>query len=408
MIASAAGAGVPATLSADESASVHWSTIVIGGGPAGAAVAIHLARGGRRVLLLDRENMPRPKVCGCCLSSRALAELRGLGCATDDRGRLLGATPLERLRLVAVNRAVTLPLPEGGTLSRESLDSALVRTAIATGAAWLPWSHVTSVAEHPGGRPIVSVVCRAQAGEVFSLEADSAVIATGLADHVRVPGSAPRAIEPDSRIGVGTTLAPSAIDLPTGELMMVVGRGGYCGIVRLEDDRIDVAAAIDRKRIAATESIGASVAEVLREAAGPAAWATAIGRALADASLRATPPLTRSAEAVADGSGRILRVGDAAGYVEPFTGEGMGWALTGGRLAAEAVLTASSPAAAYRRSFDTFARRHHRRCRRIATALRHPRLVGAAMRVAAATPRLAAALVPLLVGTTTVPGDSSP
>lgn len=408
MIASAAVTGVPATLSPAEAASVRWSTIVIGGGPAGAAVAIHLARGGRRVLVVDRESMPRPKVCGCCLSSRALAELRGLGCPSDDNGRLLGATPLDRVRLVAAARAVTLPLPAGGTLSRESLDSSLVRTAIAAGAGWLPWSHVTGVAEHPGGRPWVTVACRARAGEVFSLEADAAVIATGLADHVRVPGSAQRMIEPGSRIGVGTTLAPNAIDLPTGELVMVVGRGGYCGIVRLEDGRIDVAAAVDRRQIGATETIGAAVAEVLREATGAAAWVTSLAQALANAPIQATPQLTRSAETVAGVSGRIFRVGDAAGYVEPFTGEGMGWALTGGRLAADALLTASSPAAAYGRSFAAFARRHHRRCRHLATAIRHPRLVGAAIRVASATPGLAAALVPMLVGTTPIPEDPAP
>ncbi len=408
MIASAAGTGVPATLSPDEAARVPWSTIVIGSGPAGTAVAIRLARAGRRILLVDRESMPRPKVCGCCLSSRALVELRGLGCATDDRGRLLGAMPLDRVRLVAAARTVTLPLPVGGTLSRESLDAALVRTAIAAGAAWLPWSHVTGVAEPCGPPPCVTVTCRAAAGAVFSLRADCAVIATGLADHVRVPGSAPRTIEPGSRIGVGTTLAASSIDLPTGELVMAIGRGGYCGIVRLEDGRIDVAAAVDRRQLAASETIGAAVAEVLREAAGPAPWVSAVRAALADAAMQATPPLTRSAGTMAGFYGRVLRVGDAAGYVEPFTGEGMGWALTGGRLAAEALLTASSPATAYGRSFTAFARRHHRRCRRLATALRHPRLVGAAIRVAAVTPTVAAALVPMLVGMTTLSGEPSP
>ena len=402
MIATAAVTDVAATLLPEQATDSVWNTIVVGGGPAGAAVAIRLARGGRRVLLVDRQSMPRPKVCGCCLSSTAMAELRELGCDSDALGRLLGTVPLERVRLVAATRGVTLPMPPGRTLSRESLDSQLVQMAGDAGAAWLPQVDVTGVAENPGPEPMVTVTCRPQtgrhAGGVFLLRAESAVIATGLADHVRVPGDDSRSIEPGSRIGVGTTLAPGMIDLPAGELLMAVGRSGYCGIVTLEDARIDVAAAIDRQRIAAAGSIGRAVAEIVQEAAGPAAWVAHACDALASAAYQATPPLTRSAATVAGITGRILRVGDAAGYVEPFTGEGMGWALAGGRLAADALLGSPAPAAAYSRSFAAFARRHHRRCRRIAAVLRHPLLVGSAIRVAAAAPWIAAPLVPMLVG----------
>lgn len=409
MIATATPGEVPATLLPEEAAERLWNAIVVGGGPAGAAVAIRLARGGRHVLLVDRQSMPRPKVCGCCLSATAMAELRGLGCLADEQGRLLGAASLERVRVVAAARSVTLPMPPGGTLSRESLDSQLVQMAGDAGAAWLPRVDVMGVAEDSGTAPTVTVACRPQAdrhaGQVFLLRAEAAVIATGLADHVRVPGSASRTIAPGSRIGVGTTLAAGAIDLPAGELMMAVGRGGYCGIVPLEDRRLDVAAAIDRERIAAAGNIGAAVGEILREAAGQAAWVAPACEALASATYLATPPLTRSAAAVAGETGRILRVGDAAGYVEPFTGEGMGWALAGGRLAATALLESPTPAAAYSRSFAAFARRHHHRCHRIAVALRHPVLVGSAIRIATAAPRIAAALVPMLVGSRTGRGD---
>ena len=411
MIATASIAEVAATLLPEEAADSVWNTIVVGGGPAGAAVAIRLARGGRRVLLIDRQSMPRPKVCGCCLSSTAMAELHKLGCHSDAQGRLLGTVPLERVRLVAATRGVTLPMPPGGTLSRELLDSQLVQMASDAGAAWLPQVDVTGVAENPGPEPMVTITCRPQtgshAGRVFLLRAEAAVIATGLADHVRVPGDDSRSIEPGSRIGVGTTLAPGMIDLPAGELLMAVGRSGYCGIVTLEDARIDVAAAIDRQRIAAAGSIGRAVAEIVQEAAGPAAWVAHACDALASAAYQATPPLTRSAASVAGVTGRILRVGDAAGYVEPFTGEGMGWALAGGRLAADALLGSPAPAAAYSRSFAAFARRHHRRCRRIAAVLRHPLLVGSAIRVAAAAPWVAAPLVPMLVGSRGVAGAAA-
>jgi flavin-dependent dehydrogenase len=302
-------------------------------------------------------------------------------------------------------------MPPGGTLSREALDTQLVQAAIDAGAAWLPWTDVTAITEGSPSQRLVNVTCRPQAGEQagagLSLRAEAALIATGLADHVRVPGGGPRVIQPHSRIGVGTTLPAGAIDAPAGELMMAVGRGGYCGIVQLDDGRIDVAVAIDRQAITAAGGVAAAVAEMLREAAGRADWATPACRALARAPFQATPPLTRSAGSVAGGSGRILRVGDAAGYVEPFTGEGMGWALAGGRLAADALLTSPSPAAAYSQTYAAFARQHHGRCRRIAAVLRHPLLVGSAIRVAAAAPWIAAPLVPVLVGSAGSPGVSA-
>jgi flavin-dependent dehydrogenase len=55
-----------------------WACIVVGAGPAGAATSLRLARGGLRVLLVDRDGMPRGKVCGCCLSPVALGELARL------------------------------------------------------------------------------------------------------------------------------------------------------------------------------------------------------------------------------------------------------------------------------------------------------------------------------------------
>lgn len=402
MIANMTAARIPATLRPEQAAAVVWHVIVVGAGPAGAAAAIRLARGGRRVLLVDRSCMPRPKVCGCCLSSTALAELNRLGFASDPDGRILGAATLERVRVVAARRAVSFPMPPGGTLSRESLDTQLVQAAIDAGADWLPRVDVTAVADEPSPQPAVSITCRPQSGHetvaAFSLSADAAIIATGLADHVRVPGGSPRIIQPGSRIGVGTTLPAEAIDLPGGELVMAIARGGYCGIVRLEDKRIDVAAAIDRRLVATAGGSGPALATILREAAGDAAWVSPACDAFATASFQATPPLTRSAASVAGMAGRILRVGDAAGYVEPFTGEGMGWALVGGRLAAEALLASPSPAAAYREAHAAFARQHHRRCRRIAAVLRHPWLVASAIRVAAAAPWMAEPLVPMLVG----------
>ena len=112
-----------ATLTPESAAGIDWHCIVIGAGPAGAAVAIRLARRGQRVLLVDRSAMPRPKVCGCCLSPLAIAELTSL-CPLDGFPTPL---PLANVCLVSAGRSVRMPMPGGGVLSREGLDTALVR-----------------------------------------------------------------------------------------------------------------------------------------------------------------------------------------------------------------------------------------------------------------------------------------
>src|SRR5690606_28113820 len=103
-------------------------------------------------------------------------------------------------------------------------------------------------------------------------------------------------------------------------------------------------------------------------------------------------PLTRSAARAAEV--RLFRVGDALSYVEPFTGEGIGWALAGAHelvpLAARAVERWDNAYAhAWTRDRRRATPRAHRLCRLTARALRHDRLVGAAVRAVARMPSLA-------------------
>ena len=83
-------------------------------------------------------------------------------------------------------------------------------------------------------------------------------------------------------------------------------------------------------------------------------------------------------------------VGDAAGYVEPFTGEGIGWALASAvalaPIAAAAVDGRSDAARAWRTAYDALIRRRQVGCRLVAAALRRPRLVAAAVRLLARFP----------------------
>jgi len=476
---------VPATLTREAAAAVDWHAIVIGAGPAGAAVAIRLARAGRRVVLVDRGAMPRPKVCGSCLSPRAVAELDAL--VPGGTGGWLAAAvalPVTAVRLVAGGRDARIAMAGGIVRSRESLDTALVREAIAAGAHWLPQTPVASIRRdsprhdsprhdsprhdsprHDGHRDAAAdrrgAVDDGTAGGVIvglgvsahtatppaatppasagqrcvTLRAQVAVIAAGLADAIRIesdddiagghvddggrshgdrpPDRPPahrtgrgRRVEARSRIGVGAALvgpvfAASGDELlapAAGELVMAVAAAGYCGLVTLEDGSVDLAAAVDRDLVARSGGPAGAVEAILAEAAGGHA-AAGLMTAVEAATLRATPPLTHTAPLVC-GDGKIFRVGDAAGYVEPFTGEGIGWALAGARLLAAALGGREPPAAAYAAAHAGLFSTARRRVWRVARGVRHPRLVAGAVRLAGMAPWMAAQAVPLITGAT--------
>jgi flavin-dependent dehydrogenase len=409
---------VPATLTPAAAAGIEWHSIVIGAGPAGAAVTIRLARQGLRVLLIERSSMPRAKVCGCCLSTLAFAELASL----CQPGTLPTPLPLSTVCLLSAGRAARMPMPGGGVLSRESLDAAIVRQAIDAGADWLPNMLAESIHEEPldGEAEGVAVAARTATPApktLVHLHGRVAVIAAGLTDTVQIPSFGRRTahdrrgrcVAQSSRIGVGATFtaassgsgAPS-LDLPAGELVMAVGRHGYCGLVRLEDGRIDLAAAVDRQLLADQGGPAAAIARLLELSAGDGWVSDGLERlltALPGATFRATPPLTHHSPRIAGAARRIFRVGDAAGYVEPFTGEGIGWALAGGRILAESLLADLATAAAtyplaHRRFFAT----RHARCRWVAYGVRQPTVVSGAVELARLVPWAAGRAVPLLVG----------
>ena len=99
--------------------------LVVGAGPAGAAVALRCAASGHAVELVDRDRFPRAKVCGCCLADRGVAALRdlGLGNLVDE------GTPLHSVEICTTGRRVELPFRGSVVLSRERLDHALVEAA---------------------------------------------------------------------------------------------------------------------------------------------------------------------------------------------------------------------------------------------------------------------------------------
>lgn len=345
--------------------SCDYDVVIIGAGPAGslAALRLRLLPGGaqRRVLLVDREHFPRGKVCGCCLNGAAAGVLDavGLGGLPQD----LGGVPLHRWQARIAGKQISAPLPTGWALSRVALDAALLARARESGAQ-VATGVIARVGETQDEG--VWVVLKDERGETKAVRAASVVVASGLAggglDHIL-----PWRQRPAGPIGLGTTIHSPTPDYPPGTIYMACDATGYAGLVRIEDGRLDIAAAVyDPAGETRRESPAARVAAILRSAGmSPIAE-------LESARWQGTPRLHRQR---LPGNGRVVAVGDAAGYVEPFTGEGMAWAMQSGLIAADVIHRcvperAAQLGAEYSRAYGRFAARRRLSCRVVSAALR--------------------------------------
>lgn len=375
-----------ATVQFHEASSQTWDLVVIGAGPAGSMAAREAARAGARVLLVDRASFPRPKVCGCCVNGAAIALLNevGLGDLTTQQN----ARPLHGVRLASPGKAANIPLTQGVALSRERFDVALIQAAIQAGAAFLDATQALIGQATADGR----LVILKSATSEQATAAMAIVVAGGLGCRVFAESAADkRSAALGSRVGAGTTLAHAPADYKSGIITMACNPHGYVGLVRLEDDRLDVAAALDADAIKRYGGVAALATKILEDAG------LCIPESLANASWQGTGRLTQQRQQVA--LGRSFFIGDAAGYVEPFTGEGMAWALASGRAVVPILLDLLRDGNEIRAE-QTWINSHRRLivsrarlCRYVSRFLRYPRLVGMAIRILVHAPYLARPVV---------------
>src|SRR5262249_32848771 len=133
--------------------------------------------------------------------------------------------------------------------------------------------------------------------------------------------------------GAGSTTEEAPGFFAPGTIYMACGEGGYVGLTRLEDGRLDVAAALSPAHVRRASGLAGASAHILDATDWPSL--AELGRL----SWRGTPALSRQARCPA--GRRYFVVGDAAGYIEPFTGEGMAWALASAVALAPLVVRAA-------------------------------------------------------------------
>jgi flavin-dependent dehydrogenase len=360
--------------------------LVAGAGPAGSLAACLASRAGASVLVVERAAFPRWKVCGACLNGAARGVLRGAGL----HGIAEMGHPLDALAVEGWGRRATLPVNGSVALTRAAMDTALLAAAREAGAAFVSGTvEGLGVLEGSGAgdeRRVVSV--RTETG-VRRIAARVVVDAAGLNGlRADTPADAPRVAD-DARIGVGAVYPAVTPGWEAGTIHMVAGDHGYVGLVRTEDGALNVAGALDPDFVRQSGGPGPAVAAHLRAAGRPG---------LPGAPLhgwKGTPMLTRRPAELA--GPRWLRVGDAAGYVEPFTGEGMAWALGAAAAAAPLVVAgvrAWSPGleSRWRAVHREQVGARQRLCRGVAWLSRRPGLARSGLALLRAAPWIAAPL----------------
>jgi len=290
---------------------ITYDCIVVGGGPAGAAAAYFLSAAGRRVLLLEKERLPRYKTCGGGLSPRFLQEQFPFSFEP------VLFTQARSLGYYYKNRAVVIPVAEGAVsmVMRDALDAHLLahcQAEVISGTA------ARAVRELPD-----RVIVETTDGRCFSapylVGADGANSLTARALRLRPRRTLAAALEVEARV------PPAVMARFSGQMAFLFGeiRWGYLWIFA-KDDHLSVG-------IAALRPKPGELQQTLRRVMA------GYGIDLEPAALRGHPiPIYTRRERLA--TARALLVGDAAGLADPLSGEGIRLAVHSGRLAAQAIL----------------------------------------------------------------------
>ncbi len=309
----------------------QYDLIVAGGGPAGSACAITASRLGAKVLLLEKDRFPRQKVCGEFVSPESLGLLQGLleegrlregllnGRVTN--GTLKGARQNEDLfssapqvlssRIFLDNKSLTLPVsPAAQSIPRFDLDPALFRAARKCG--------VTALED-----VVISEVRRNDLFHVVTAEktytARTVVNSTGRWSRLTQFDVAGK----DKWLGLKAHFTESS---PPQSVDLHFFSGGYCGVTPVSAQSVNACA-----------MVRSDVAHTLEEvfAKEPHLWQRSRAWQPLFPTVTTSPLYFREPETECDG---MLLAGDAAGFIDPFAGDGISLALQSGTLVAQSIV----------------------------------------------------------------------
>ncbi len=288
----------------------HYDLAVVGGGPAGTSAAITAARNGASVVLFDSSEFPRQKVCGEFVSAESLGLLRDLLRGHEQAGEILHEAPvIARARIFASGHmAETTIEPPGLSIPRTVLDLLLWECAQRAGVTAHSKCEVLSIDGH---EPFT--VTSAQ-GEI---SANAVILCTGrwsrFSDSNAI-GSGPK--------WIGIKAHYREHD-PAPSTDLYFFDNGYCGVQPVGDDSVNVCALVRSDSATTLEAVFVR---------SPQLQARAKQWERVTAQVSTAPVLYRKPTCLRD---KILLAGDAAGFIDPFAGDGISLAIRSGPAAAE-------------------------------------------------------------------------
>ncbi len=314
---------------------MRHENLIIGGGPAGAAAAIWLARAGRPVTLWEKERLPAHKICGEFLSWEAQHWLNQLGLDLDA----LGAVQIDRVRLVTATRTATASLGfTARSLTRRVLDAALLELAAGAGADVQRGISAREV------RPDGSVVAHTE------VQPETLFIATGKHELRGIGRTGEGTLNGQLGFKAYIRLSPAQRAELAGHVELILFEGGYAGLQMVEREAANLCFLVSPER---WKRLGGDFQALLEDLALEVPH---LGTRLKGAVPLLDRPLAISGvpygylhRPARGATEKGWRLGDQAAVIPSFTGDGMSVALHSARLATAAMLTGAGQPAYYRR-----------------------------------------------------------
>ncbi|HEX2309867.1 MAG TPA: FAD-dependent monooxygenase [Vicinamibacterales bacterium] len=305
--------------------------LIAGAGPAGAIAALLLARAGVRVRLLDRAIFPRDKLCGDTVNPGTLEILRRLGIAgiverdgVPIQGMVVTGAGGERVR-GEYGAGI-----HGVSLLRRELDWLLVRHAIGAGASFEPGVLVQEplVEEAGGRRRVTGLRVVSRTGASHDLRAGLTIAADGRRSRLAFHLGLAKHPERPRRWAIGGYFDDVACPDGVGEMHIRCGR--YIGVAPVPGGLTNACIVVDEPRCGALAEPGALLRATLQ--ADPL-----LRDRFAEARLVSAPAVLGplAVDTTAAGTDGLLLAGDAAGFIDPMTGDGLFFAVRGAELAAD-------------------------------------------------------------------------